>query len=168
MNREYKGTILYVEDGSRMLEDANGNLLKKVYVSMSEGIMNIESCLSQVESEDMNYDLNRQLQDYYRMAGLCKEELQRQGESLGSIAHNLRGNIQQSAISFQYKSYVANRKENDTDQIIARNIVDDIRRRVDCVRKFADNSSSEAVNSIAMEIMEEEENHMDWMKSYVR
>lgn len=147
-----------------MMEDVKGSILKEAYLSMSEGITNIESYLPEVESEEMNYDLNRQLQDYYRMAGLCKEELQRQGESLEQILNDAN---QQSDNSFKYITHVGYGKDNDTDQVIARNVVQDIARRVDRVRKYADRSSSDAVSSITMEIIEEEENHMDWMKSYV-
>lgn len=143
------------------------NLLREAYLSMSEGISNIESYLPKVESEDMSYDLNRQLQDYHRMANLCKEELQRQGESLSEFLSNGQEQSQQSDISFKDRSHVDVRASSNTDTSIARTVVDEIKNRVDSVRKFADNSSSDAVNSIAMEIIEEEENHMDWMKSYV-
>ena len=150
-----------------MIEYSKGNLLKDAYYSISDGISNIESYLPRVESEDMNYDLNRQLQDYRRMTSLCKEELQKEGEALEPISPKQFGGAQQSDISFEYKSQVGYGKATNTDQFIAQEVVSEIQHRVEWIRKFADNSSSEAVSSIAMEIIEEEENHMDWMKSYV-
>lgn len=150
-----------------MTKYSKGNLLKDTYLSISDGISNIESFLPKVENEDMNYDLNRQLHDYRRMASLCKEELQREGEALVLVPPNRLGGAQQSDISFEYKAHVGDGKETNTDQFIAQEVVSEIQHRVDWIRKFADNSLSEAVSSIAMEIIEEEENHLDWMKSYV-
>ena len=167
MNTSIVRFIYRIEDGSYMIEYSKGNLLKDTYLSISDGISNIESFLPKVENEDMNYDLNRQLHCYRRMASLCKEELRKEGEALELIPLNQLDGAQQSDISFEYKAHVGYGKETNTDQLIAQEVVSEIQQRVDWVRKFADNSSSEAVSSIAMEIIEEEENHMDWMKSYV-
>lgn len=156
-----------IQDGSDMIEYSKGNLLKDAYYSISDGISNIESYLPRVENEDMNYDLNRQLQDYRRVTNLCKEELQREGKELEPIPPRQVGGAQQPSNSFEYKSQVGYGKATNTDQFIAQEVVSEIQHRVEWIRKFADNSSSEAVSSIAMEIIEEEENHMDWMKSYV-
>ena len=138
---------------------STGHLLRDAYQSMSEGIASIESYLPRVESEEMNYDLNRQLMDYQRMAQVCETELLRCGEPV------------RERIQLSDGSYTSNEDRFDGrcegDASIAASIMDGIQHRLESVRAVSEHSSDAAVSSIAMEIMEEEENHMSWMKSYV-
>lgn len=141
-------------------------LLKNVADSISEGIQCIESYLSKVESDELNYDLNRQLKDYLYLKSCCNVELQRYEELLEDTFPSNREEVQPSNESFQYR-LSKSQDNNPTDQKIAQSLANHSQHCIEYARSIVEHSSSDAVSDIAMEVMKEEETHMGWMKSYV-
>lgn len=138
-------------------------MLKDAYTSMQDAISSIESYLPAVENEDLNYDLNRQLQDYRRIQQLCKEELLRYG-SMEDLEH--RGE-ETHAQSWKERFTIENSQSGRTDGCIAKELANQVAQRMDQARQYAKQSVSVAANHFANEFIKEETTHLDRLAAYM-
>ena len=142
-----------------MSDNSFQSQIKNTYLSLEKGIMDLETLLPQVANEDLNYDLNRQLQDYHKLASMWKQELT--GEGSTSFSLHESGANEPSSLGCE-------KTTPDHDKAIAQYLIQEISSRLDLVQKYKDDFSSVTVNSRAREMIEEEENHMSWMRSYMK
>lgn len=150
-----------------MMNQAKDKILKEAYKSASLGISTIEHVLPSVESDDLSYDLNRQVHEYFVMAQRCKNELERSGEALDT-SYFIRAdeNVGARCQGDESKNDKYGRK--DSDCAIAKHVYENT---MDSANKFSKllkeaGGKERFAMEIADEFLKEEKKHMHRMQSY--
>ena len=133
------------------------------YQVLEKNINEIQSVLARVESDDMNYDLNRQMLQSRRMSEQLKKKLQENGGDVATQAS------QYSDSSYVDKFRYEISQELLDDRTIAKYLIRNAKANVSMIHQLLDTAPSDAVCNIpiAHEFVEEEEKYMRRMESYI-